>query len=434
MQPAGGIEELQTMVNKEMTEWASKISSSTPLSARMINRYIAFIFSAIYVFTVAGRIGAIASLSLREIQMCVDPTTGTILSDRFKTASTFGFQAIQFPSWLKPYFKLWLKHLRPRILATLSPADQARLSQLDAPCFIRLTGGPQCGSSLVSAFFRDHGLTLTSDGIRALVETTAEDALNDGLISPAERASVSNLNGHSGRTVRAHYLMRQAGRDVQNTATFMNTVSNNRSPIAQTNRSSSRPKLIHRSSAKRININNVVARSAKLTSVLQRQNSNGESMTAALDQVQDLGVLHLYNGSESHSIPWLGPELQLTGDLIKEVSTTFPSTKVRAHRCLQLLIHKYPEALRYFHRDHVSSSGRFSYGIKRYEELMEFIADSERASNDHEEDEDEDEEEAAIQECYDDDCDDDGSSENETNKNESSCVVDLLTSSDDELF
>jgi hypothetical protein len=109
-----------------------------------------------------GRIARIGDLPLHSGRALVSQSTSAILTDAFKTSSTFGFQAIIIPDWLKPYIERWLDCLRPAILATLEPHLAQTLTESTAPMWCSASGGKINPSALISAFFREKlGLNLT---------------------------------------------------------------------------------------------------------------------------------------------------------------------------------------------------------------------------------------------------------------------------------
>ena len=370
----------------ELEHWIKPLKPDTILSPRIVNRYIAFIFAASYCFKVQGRIGSISNLVLKDADDLMREDA-TLMSDDFKTASTFGFQVIHIPSWLRPYLQFYVSSIRPKIVKSLDSVLQQRLQKSDSPLWINMKGTRQNGCTLVSGFFRSRGLNLTrlvitiyhnqqetttstkvsmisySDGIRALVETTAEDALLDGSISPSVRTSISNLSGHSSRTVRAHYLIRQRQRDANNANTFMNGFS--KLPKRGIANSS---KVVH------VDIDRVLARATDISEYVEANEDDIESYINSLQW----GVEHKFFKATTEKVPWSAIELQFIGDWTNEARRLDPDIHSVSNKCRQSLAREYPDMIPHFHREHVISASRFAHGLRRYQDICNEIHE-----NDH---------------------------------------------------
>ena len=125
-----------------------------------MNRYIAFILAAAYCFEVQGRIGCFSDLVLSDAESLINGNR-TLMLDSFKTASTYGFQAIPIPDWLRQYIRFYTSTIRSKVIAALNSNLQKQLLQPNAPLWINMNGTKQNGSSLLSGFFRARGLNLT---------------------------------------------------------------------------------------------------------------------------------------------------------------------------------------------------------------------------------------------------------------------------------
>ncbi len=105
--PAGGIEELQAIIVKEMAAINSKFECfrNGTFDGHQLSTLISVIISAMYVFDVQGRIGAITDLRLRDARTLFDEV---FLSEYFKTADTYGYQAVLIPEKVKPFLEVYL--------------------------------------------------------------------------------------------------------------------------------------------------------------------------------------------------------------------------------------------------------------------------------------------------------------------------------------
>ena len=62
-----------------------------------------------------------------------------------------------------------------------------------------------------SRFMHQHlNKHVTTTGYRSLVQTTAEEAMEQGTISPAQRAAFHTINGHSSATCKQFYIRKSA--------------------------------------------------------------------------------------------------------------------------------------------------------------------------------------------------------------------------------
>jgi hypothetical protein len=144
-------------------EWTSTIDKSTVLTARLVKRFLAFIFAAAYTFMVQGRVGGITNLSLGELRTIVASNCNEPSYTRnFKTSSTYGYQAIPLPPWLIQELAFWLSFIRGKIIDALPEPLQSELQLETSPAFIKFdTGAAVSGSELVSYFYRANGYNIT---------------------------------------------------------------------------------------------------------------------------------------------------------------------------------------------------------------------------------------------------------------------------------
>lgn len=105
--PAGGIEELQAIILKEMAAIHNKFECfrNGTFDGHQLSTLISIIISAMYVFDVQGRIGAITDLRLQNARTLFDEV---FLSEYFKTVDTYGYQAVLIPEKVKPFLEVYL--------------------------------------------------------------------------------------------------------------------------------------------------------------------------------------------------------------------------------------------------------------------------------------------------------------------------------------
>jgi hypothetical protein len=92
----------------------------------------------------------------------------------------------------------------------------------DSFVFLNWKQRPLNVGKYITSFFKSKlGIHISSNRIRAIVETSAEDLLLNGSISPSDRASVCAVNGHSSSTMRTHYLKRSRVQDALNVSSVV---------------------------------------------------------------------------------------------------------------------------------------------------------------------------------------------------------------------
>jgi hypothetical protein len=155
--PEGGLRELQHSVREEEKFFARPpdFFVGMVLTNSVVNRFLSFIFAAAYTDAVQGRIQGLNDVPLGAAHLLISATPVQHMTDQFKTADIYGFQAVVIPTWLKPYVAMWIKDVRPSILMMLSRDQAAALILPMAPLWIRFNGSKVTGHSLVSGFFRE---------------------------------------------------------------------------------------------------------------------------------------------------------------------------------------------------------------------------------------------------------------------------------------
>jgi hypothetical protein len=180
--------------------------------------------------------------------------------------------------------------------------------------------------------------------------------MHDGSISSSVRASISNLSGHSGRTVRAHYLIKQRERDVANANSFMSNFSK-------------LPKrgIAKRSNIVRLDIDRVMSRASELSPFV-KANEDEDDLQSHIDCLP-WGTKHKFFNAKTDKVPWSAIELQFIGDWTIEARRCDPDIHSIAKKCRQSLVKEYPEMVPYFHGEHVKKLSRFAHGLRRFQDI-----------------------------------------------------------------
>jgi hypothetical protein len=222
--PKNGLKELMGIVTsqyKQMKEfllegnWKDLIDSST------YSRFMGLLYSAMYTFSVQGRVGGIEALKYSSRQELLNK--GYSNSNEFKTAAAFGYQPVILSNIALPLFEYYISDFRPWAVNNKIPKESDSL-------WISSNGeGETRIGRLVTSFFRQNtnpSLHITTTSIRSLIETQAQSLLDKGIISELSRSSVSNINGHSSAVAKDYYVQRDRSSDVRNAQIFFDSVQN----------------------------------------------------------------------------------------------------------------------------------------------------------------------------------------------------------------
>lgn len=204
--PHGGLPTLQNIVRKEM-EVVKNLKVFA--DAETYINFMQLMFASLYVFSVQGRVSGIADLKYgQRIQL---QEQSYAMTDKFKTFSTFGYQAVTLAEESRQLFDIYINKIRPYAPTSCEDTD---------PLWVSWRGKPyseaMIGKAVTIFFARKANLRCSSTMIRTLVETAMESLQNQGIISTEERKSITSLNGHSSAIVQNHYLLTARVHDVQN--------------------------------------------------------------------------------------------------------------------------------------------------------------------------------------------------------------------------
>lgn len=127
---------------------------------------------------------------------------GFISSTHFKTASKHGVQPITIAKStvliLQLYMDLVQKHIKQQCWRPEDPLFLTRDGNAMTSCELS-----HCYSRFM---YRHLDKNVNTTGYRSLVQTSAEEALDAGTITAAERAAFHTINGHSSATCKQYYL------------------------------------------------------------------------------------------------------------------------------------------------------------------------------------------------------------------------------------
>lgn len=202
--PAGGLQQLQEAVNTRVP-WAESLVGEL-LNKSMYKLFMSTLFAALYVYSVQGRLGGVASMKLRQGRELI--IGGFSNSTEFKTAQKYKYQPVTMNEVALLLFTLYMEHFRPQV--------QKGVAQDKDPLWLNFAGEEEGDiGRLVTAFFKDTiHLHITTTAIRTLVETTVHSLHLQGLITADEKAAVHSINGHSSGIADDWYVLQDRVKEV----------------------------------------------------------------------------------------------------------------------------------------------------------------------------------------------------------------------------
>ena len=205
--PEGGFPALQEVVIKEYNrlkqEVEGRLKERSGVPKKTYNEFAQLAISAFYVFMPQGRVGGFEGLTMDKIPELL--AQGHTLSTTFKTKAKYGYQPIIGNDLVIEILRIYVEELRR--VATENFRSTATGSELSNKVWLTFQGIPdKPGRRLTDFYRRTMKLHVTTTTIRALMETETKNAELRGEITPAQRISVQNVNGHTGATVKAFYL------------------------------------------------------------------------------------------------------------------------------------------------------------------------------------------------------------------------------------
>ena len=178
--PRGGMRELQELVGRKL-EWAweliERVYSGESICKEDYMSLMQLIFAALYTHSPQGRIAGVMSLRMKQGRELLDK--GSTLTDVFKTRASFGFQPVSLdPKVGRKLFDGYFVAVRQFIVKEASLHDTD-----DTALWLTLEGSPlttSAGGRMISGFFLEFSLRITSNTCRSIGETEAAMMLQQG--------------------------------------------------------------------------------------------------------------------------------------------------------------------------------------------------------------------------------------------------------------
>jgi len=209
--PAGGVPEMIAEIREDIAFWLTQSFDSIKVTRGLYKRYCSFMFAAFYILTPQGRIGGFEELKFDQIADLYDE--GSICSTTFKTGAKFGFQTFSTSEETKPLVQCYVANFRRIAVKRGKMAGQRSFKAL----WLDYDGNTLASANigrLVTSYWKQKTNTTTSSTIcRALVETAAHKAHQDGDISTSQRDAINGVNGHSGQIAQDYYLFHDRKRE-----------------------------------------------------------------------------------------------------------------------------------------------------------------------------------------------------------------------------
>jgi len=267
-----------------------------------------------YLFAAQGRVGGIKNLMSAEIQDMLAKDFG--FSNLFKTASTFGLQPVIIPIQVKDMFYLYIKLIRPRILAMNNLTENEYV-------FISYRGEKfNSLDKIVSSWFRKNSFNVTTNVLRSLCDTQTHELVQNGRIPKSYEDSMLEINGHSGEMSKEYYRRSSFQTHIRNGNAVFNIIRNESMPE---NSIFGNPDLVRR---------------------------------------VDYGREHPHHGKvDAKRIKWTDAEIDYLVRLLNRAEVKNSSKPFVL--CLQI-IKSDPNAQRIFHPHHISSHQRLRVGHQMY--------------------------------------------------------------------
>ena len=151
--PIGGMKDLKNAVQRSIDRMENFNFKKAAWTPTLLRKILEILFSGFVAGAVQGRVNGLATATVAMGEAML--VTSSVLTTKFKTAKTFGFQPIQVPEFLVPLLTNWVKWIRPAIVQQISsPKRRKMLNEPDAPLWINLEGHCPKVSDYISKFFR----------------------------------------------------------------------------------------------------------------------------------------------------------------------------------------------------------------------------------------------------------------------------------------
>ncbi len=130
--PSGGLKALQAIIATDLVWWKNVDWASPLIERRTYDKFMQVLYSSLYAHSAQGRISAIADIKWGQVNNLIK--NGYILSTRFKTNATFGYQPVTTSKVSLDLIKFYVSVLRPKITSTMNGSQD--------PLFLHYDGTP----------------------------------------------------------------------------------------------------------------------------------------------------------------------------------------------------------------------------------------------------------------------------------------------------
>jgi hypothetical protein len=201
--PPGGLRQLQDRARVDAQALLEQFadSESVPLITSELHKYfMQVLFFCFYVLAPNGRASGLATLEYQQGRKLL--SKGHVLNKKFKTVGTYGFQPVIADALTRLLIKIYLRHVRPFILGPMAPPPRDT-----DPLWINVSGTQLM---TISVWIIEYGrsafnLNLSITRIRDIAESHAQERLDRGEITEANRAGLYIAEGHSQGTADKYY-------------------------------------------------------------------------------------------------------------------------------------------------------------------------------------------------------------------------------------
>lgn len=353
--PGGGLAELQRAVDNRLP-WAAQLDGKI-IDKETYQLFMGLLYSALYVYSVQGRISGVMDLNYGQASELL--TSGYCTTDHFKTRDRWGLQPVTLSAVTHKLLTQYMTQVRPTACESASPLQSD-------PLWLRFDGSidAHIGVRLTAFFKKELRLHITTTSIRSLVETTFDTLHLQGVISAQQRASVSNINGHTGEVVRDYYVRQTRGADVEHA----------RDAFAQLLEATPDPDATHHLATGPLpsplplplTVSPLELVVCPTPARLPGSTDEPNWMVRARPQPIDFGTQHPDYSSKSVKAHWTEDELNYIGNWCTAALTSNPSICNIVAKCRDHIM-KDPAAWPIFHSIHVLDSGRLRNGYRAWQ-------------------------------------------------------------------
>ena len=370
--PEGGLAAMQVLVldaTKAILAVYDNIARGVlPQTRNEFDMLLKVIVAALWATTAQGRQMAVACLTYGDGLKLLEKKV--ILSTRFKTEKTYKFQPVTLSETARALLRCYIFMARPWAANGAAIEDSQ-------PLLLDWRGVALTARDLGRAhknFYQLHGIHLTVNGVRKLVESTAANMYEDGLIDLQTRNAVSVVSGHSGKEAEKTYVKRRRQKDSESASRLFNLMI---TPHTSGDDDDDGCDNVD-------NDENYGVYAKQLTSQLPTKRPRADreppnilaapSFTAVVTKADSIanktwGVSHPHYGKTGRAIPWSSAELNYVGQFISEHMHKHPQERTVYALCHRKIHQDHPYATEIFHAHHILTTDRVKNGFRSYQKL-----------------------------------------------------------------